>query len=364
MQGRFGGVCGIALLLAISLFLFLAGCRASASPTCLDEHGNPVDWWIILKVPYLPRSSDYKGAGSGFGYLYGDQRNPSIQLTSKRLDTNLNGALGGTLAQIYNADSSTLGWAMYNDATPDMVEHYDNGHLKGDMAFDANGGFWLLHSVPSFPVSRGNTYYYPYHGAKYGQSFICLSLGARAIETVAQAFLLDKPYIYDSNLPASLQSSFPTFNSLLGGNFITVAGTNVSSITTTGGQSFTLFAKNSEWDNDLWSDLVTPQLRDSLLIETWMNGANSNKMPPFCTPEYRYDNLNVRQLTINSAISWTEPMDHSKWAVSASGSGWICIGDINRQFSQAHRGGGAVCGNLFVVTSSVTRYISGEDSCS
>jgi hypothetical protein len=32
----------------------------------------------------------------------------------QRLDTNLNGALGSTLGQIYNADSSRVGWVMYN----------------------------------------------------------------------------------------------------------------------------------------------------------------------------------------------------------------------------------------------------------
>jgi deoxyribonuclease-2 len=47
------------------------------------------------------------------------------------------------------------------------------------MAFDANGGFWLVHSVPRFPANTGSGVSYegyPAYAATYGQSFLCMSM--------------------------------------------------------------------------------------------------------------------------------------------------------------------------------------------
>ena len=105
------------------------------------------------------------------------------------------------------------------------------------MAFDAQQGFWLIHSVPRFPVGvveyLKNGYEYPQRETRYGQSFLCLTLCKRCLffsflffftmknnmknkkkclflllastmfETVAKALYLDGPQIYDSNMPAS-----------------------------------------------------------------------------------------------------------------------------------------------------------------
>jgi deoxyribonuclease-2 len=337
---------------------------ATASTTCRDENGNPVDWWIILKAPYL-RDSSNSDAASGYGYAYADSNAPAFVLTSNRLDTNLNGALGSTLNQIYNADSSRVGWVIYNDQTPDNKEHTSNGHTKGDMAFDANGGFWLVHSVPRFPVATGNgaSYGYPAYAKEYGQSFICMSYDLRNINQAAGGFLLNKPHLYDSNIPPQLVSYLPNVQAAINGQFITQqSAANVTALRTLGGTTFLAFAKNEMWNQDLWSALVSPTLKSGLLIESWMDGADSNKMPSFCKPQYTFNNINVRQVALDSTVTWPETKDHSKWAITTDAS-MFCIGDINRQYSQAKRGGGTVCAQNPNIWTAFRKLIASMDSC-
>merc|ERR1711924_180479 len=82
----------------------------------------------------------------------------------------------------------------------------------------------------------------------------------------------------------------------------------------------------------------------ALRVETWQNGATDLKMPTFCTPDYDYDVQNVSMVSMPDGVSWKETQDHSKWGVTDSSSKrTACVGDINRQYSQESRGGGAVC---------------------
>merc|ERR1711916_223054 len=79
-------------------------------------------------------------------------------------------------------------------------------------------------------------------------------------------------------------------------------------VTTVGGQKFTTFAKNAAWDSDLFEDLVAPKLDNGLLAETWMNGVNP--LPSYCTPEYKYDVINIRELSIVLAVSTSRGRKH------------------------------------------------------
>jgi deoxyribonuclease-2 len=75
------------------------------------------------------------------------------------------------------------------------------GHTKGVVMSEADGGFWLVHSVPYFPPSPGNVtttgtdshsegYSYPSTGLTYGQSFLCISLSASQLDLVGLWIIL------------------------------------------------------------------------------------------------------------------------------------------------------------------------------
>jgi len=230
---------------------------------------------------------------------------------------------------------------MYNDQTPDGAEHDSNGHTKGVVSFDSSGGFWLVHSVPEFLMPSSDGYSFPESGEEFGQSFLCLSLSASTINQIAALMQYNRPYIYDQSLGASLAKDYPAVLSLVNGSYIKDPVANLSLISTTGGTKFVAFAKTAEWNNDLYEFLVQPYFKMGMQWQTWQDGTGD--LPSFCTPQYKYDSVDIQDLAIGSA-SWKDTDDHSKWGCSMKSQGdVVCIGDINRQSSQYARGGGTVC---------------------
>jgi len=315
-----------------------------ASISCLDEDGKAVDWWIILKAPVLPNSTD-PSAVSGFGYAYCDARNRTMKFTGKRLDNNLSGALASTLQQIYdNVGSSSVAFFMYNDESPDGKTHESYGHTKGEVCYNRNSGFWLVHSTPRWPPLSSNDYQYPPSEKEFGQSFLCMNFETNSFNDIAGQFLLNKPYLYDYNFPTSLHELTPQMQSFINREFFKTSSNQTIKLTTVDGINFISFAKNSAWALDLYEDFVSPYFDTDLFIDSWMNGNKENAMPSYCSPQYAYDNVNVRLIYLSESIFWKETKDHSKWAVSAQENeiNLYCIGDLNREFSQAKRGGGTV----------------------
>eukprot|EP01104_Vermistella_antarctica_P002400 TRINITY_DN12644_c0_g1_i1.p1 TRINITY_DN12644_c0_g1~~TRINITY_DN12644_c0_g1_i1.p1 ORF type:complete len:360 (+),score=77.20 TRINITY_DN12644_c0_g1_i1:22-1101(+) len=346
----------------VTLAVILSCHTANAAIGCLDEDGKAVDWWVIIKAPYIPGSSD-PSAKSGYGYSYMDANSATLEWTGDQLDTNLKGSLGSTLGQIYSNHGSTsdYGWLMYNDESPDGSEYETYGHTKGDMMFDSEQGFWLVHSVPRFPIQSTGTYSFPENEKTYGQSMLCTTYKNSVLNTIAGEFLTTKPHLYDSNLPSSMNSSMPNVASVIAGDWNTVSTADVTVIDSAGGNTFHYMYKNSEWDSELYEDLVAPTLNQDLYVESWMNGVGP--LPSYCTPQYSYNVMDVRNITLTADVNYLETKDHSKWAVTVS-SDYVCIGDINRQASQAGRGGGTVCMYNSALWKLFNYIIVGHDDCS
>ncbi|PRP77836.1 deoxyribonuclease II [Planoprotostelium fungivorum] len=330
---------------------------------CLDEAKRSVDWWVTLKLPTIPKGAD-SYAADGVGYAYADANSPSIKYTGRSL--NDQGAISNTFGQIYgeNLDprpfihsltgksgSNSMAYALYNDQSPDASgnddgddsdDHDSFGHLKGAFAFDLASGFWLLHSVPRYPFFTNSSYSFPQYAEVYGQSYICVSLPSTSIETVIKQLLYNKPFIYDMNIPSFLQK-LPAALLLTSKKWMKGETNSTATLTTVKGQKLLHFAKTGKWGKDVYQDLVSKTLQSGLMVETWMNGARSNQMPTQCKPSFAYENFLIRDLSFGPGLSWKETNDHSKWAITTDRPGTVCIGDINKQFSQSKRGGGTLC---------------------
>lgn len=330
-------------LLFCCIFVLVSG-----EISCKNDLGESVDWWVVLKGP------------NRYEYAYADSDNPTLLLSDYLLDDAYNNSVGWTLSQIYNnTQNDSVAYVLYND-DPDE-DHSSFGHLKGDVCYNNEQGFWLVHSVPKFPPRTEEGYFYPAPQAIYGQSFFCLTLSISTINDVAGQLLMDKPYVYDSHLSGEVEEAAPTMTQVINKEWIKTAANETIVIETLGGQELFVFAKNSKWDNNLYGSLVGPYFESSMMWETWMNGADRNKMPTECNVTYQV--INVRTLELPGQPPFKETQDHSKWGVSISKPGIFCIGDVNRQYSQSKRGGGTVCAKHKEMWQSLTDVITGSDTC-
>ena len=125
--------------------------------TCRDENGDPVDWFIIYKLPHLRHHPDAL-VREGIGYFYMDARRPEFSLSRKNL-TLADHAIAHTLGGVYeNADNPDVGYVLYNDQIPGGGWSEKFGHTKGALALDSQTGWWLIHSLPHFPPKAADGY--------------------------------------------------------------------------------------------------------------------------------------------------------------------------------------------------------------
>ncbi len=211
---------------------------------------------------------------------------------------------------------------------------------------------------------------------------MCLSLGSD-VSSVISSLIVTHPGLYVQQASNDLRSQYASLNSVMRGNFTSQPLGTSYAIQTQGGVAFTLFAKNKEWDRYLYEQLVAPILNSDLVVESWTNGADSNIDPSFCKNRtIHYSVYNAMHINFGSG-AWARTKDHSKvrswhqhyflslffllfflqWAVGVHNS-WICIGGINRQFSQNLRGGGTCCtAELSMVHDSMYAAIVDVNAC-
>lgn len=352
--------------------------------------GGDVDWWIILKFP----------RGYSFVYLDAAQLAECSASPSELCWSgphSLLQPLGLTLAAATDASSAVL---FYNDEDPGGGEHFTYAHAKGVLVAGQHGGFWLQHSAPRYPRPPDTPDFATLEQPQsvYGQHFACMSLPAAGIEAVAQSLAITRPHVYVHALPPSLAAAYPQLAKLMSGDWdphATHAATHLNTSTWSAPLPAMLVAKGPHYALPFHERILEPVLHAGMAWETWRLGvgALASQCPPVSAyPSLNVDAVRVRDLPAAAAARgmlptartgapsaratkrtefpstlaaaspawpWTE--DHSKWGVSldcprlAAGHGadvtppvsgcFVCMCDLNREASQAYRGGGCVCLN-------------------
>ncbi|WP_428633753.1 deoxyribonuclease II family protein [Sedimenticola sp.] len=311
-----------------------------------NQQGDPVDWWFIYKTP------EHTGAKSnkGFDFFYFDPDSGVLALSPIGLDQD-NQALNHTLTGIFNAPDSA-GYLVYNDEHVDKEQNKsEKGHCKGILAFDkaSDSALFLLHSTPRFPANKEFTL--PDDEAIYGQTFICISLpGYQTANQIAQQMLSQQNpqiLIESSRIPSSLPDDEPLSLLFHGTGVNELKQPSTLRFKSKGGKAFALIAKSRKWGEDFWLDLVSPELKCDLVVETWRRGTVT-PLQDDRSKEFDEDTLSLG-FKVGSSLTyeWPYTKDHAKWAValknSTSSLPWVCVADLNRMVSQEKRGGASLC---------------------
>lgn len=311
--------------------LIFAIATATATLTCRDETGAPIDSWTALKL------------NKGTTYLYSDSVHQTPSLSPHDMNDTATGALAFTTNQLWSPDTSA--YILYNDEPPSAnggQPEMTSGHTKGYAAVANDGSaFLVVHSIPKFPTGPGNASKYigmEPNAWMYGQSVLCLTLNSSTLADILVQMQLNAPQVYDWSASASVPAAAAAAAAIiaLGNGVINSAATCNSTVyETQGGARFTYFAKSNQWNNELYSECVAPFYNSPLVVESWIRGSATG---PSCTTNQVLD---VQELNYNG-FELSEYNDHSKWAVSTDQS-FVCIGDINRMTTQFRRGGGTAC---------------------
>ncbi|KAK2835452.1 hypothetical protein Q5P01_015936 [Channa striata] len=322
-----------------NVILFLCCIVCSTDISCRNEAGEPVDWFIMYKLPKYKIGE----VSSGVEYMYLDSSVGSWQMSKFMVNTS-QGAIANTLNQLYKGKvytSNSSVYALYNDAPPvlDYIQGY--GHTKGVLLFDQSQGFWLSHSIPHFPSFPERGYVYPSSGKVNGQTALCMTYKYEQFLRIAKQLVYIYPRFYNCSVPAPFLVDLPQLAQLCEGSKPQLtADRKAEELFSIQGDKFVSFVKSEHFVDDIYTGWVAQVLQADLLVESWQT--QGHDLPSNCSlPKHT---MNIKRIRLPGSVLFQSHHDHSKWCVSRAYEDQVtCIGDLNRERPQLWRGGGLVC---------------------
>lgn len=362
-------MCRFIMMTVIRAILLTCLTASAHALQCTNALGQAVDWWVALKRPGLSVPDGGRCAGST--YLYMDDTMASF-VRDECLECPTGNPLSASLDPIYSSPETTSYVTIndqpssINETTRGMIDPELHAHAKGVLAFDREGGLWLTHSTPEFPNAPSQPYAGiggcsasgecgAQHGQlRFGQSFMCVSLGLDVLDGLASAIRTAAPVIASWRLVPGVE--MPGIRALVDGwesRAVGVMKISWHSFASVAGQGFLYSVKSPTPRGQaiyLYEEVIEPLLGDSLLVQSWSNVESE------CSRDGTAATMTVAELAFPEGTSWRAGFsDHSKWAVTVHGDiATVCMADLNRdgldpEWSegpdrpQSLRGGGATC---------------------
>ncbi|XP_003468211.1 deoxyribonuclease-2-alpha [Cavia porcellus] len=345
----------VALLLGSLLWV---PCRALR---CRGDAGQPVDWFVIYKLPAHSGSGDEVRRGLRYRYL--DENSSGWRDGAGSINSS-EGAVGRSLQPLYRANTSQLAFVLYNDQPTQAwaPDSSSRGHSKGVLLLDKDGGFWLVHSVPHFPPpASSGAYAWPSTARTYGQTLICVSFPFAEFTKIGRQLAYIFPLVYDHKLDGIFGQKFPELVNVVEGHHVRQEPWNSSvTLTSQAGTDFQSFAKAGQFGDDLYSGWLAEALGADLQVQFWPKSPGI--LPSNCSGPWKV--LNVNQTSFPGPVGPTFPAtdDHSKWCVAPRAQ-WACVGDMNRNLGEERRGGGTLCAQLPVLWKAFQPLVKAFEPC-
>ncbi|CAG2162984.1 unnamed protein product, partial [Oppiella nova] len=256
---------------------------------CRDEKGQPVDWYVVYKLPKVSDSGPPLDTGLRYAYL--SSKSQSGWTLSDVDISDETSIFGQTLSPLYAKKVDPgISYINYNDHWPNDTKKSTGAHAKGVIATDDSHGFWLIHSVPKFAAQEsGHKYVYPASGETYGQTALCISYKITEIDNILDQLLYMHPNVYAMRVSTHLKSKSSKIAALSARKWSS-GPMNVQIITSAGGVNFTSFSKAPGDHVDLYSQIMAPVLNTSLYVETWRQGAG-HPLPSECRLKKTVENI-------------------------------------------------------------------------
>ncbi|XP_052499923.1 deoxyribonuclease-2-alpha isoform X1 [Budorcas taxicolor] len=312
--------------------------------TCYGDSGKPVDWFVVYKLPAHTGSGD--ATQNGLRYKYFDEYSEDWR-DGVGFISSTTGAVGRSLLPLYR-NNSQLAFVLYNDQPPKSRESKDSssrGHTKGVLLLDQEGGFWLIHSVPNFPPHASSAAYsWPPGAQKYGQTLICVSFPLTQFLGISKQLTYTYPLVYDHRLEGDFAQKFPYLEEVVKGHHVRQGPWNSSvTLTSKKGATFQSFAKFGNFGDDLYSGWLAEALGSTLQVQFWQR--SSGILPSNCSRAQHVFDVTQTAFPGPAGPAFNATEDHSKWCVTPKGP-WACVGDMNRNQREEHRGGGTLCAQM------------------
>ena len=98
------------------------------------------------------------------------------------------------------------------------------------------------------------------------------------------------------------------------------------------------------WESaDLYSGWLAEALGSTLQVQFWQR--SSGILPSNCSGAQHVFDVTQTAFPGPAGPAFNATEDHSKWCVTPKGP-WACVGDMNRNQREEHRGGGTLCAQM------------------
>lgn len=245
---------------------------------CRNEiTGQELDWYTLYKLPKLhSHSIDLVNNGTAYVFMTNEKQNWFLSTLSINSTQSFPAK---TLEPLYNDkinNNTDIGYILYSDQADEVT--FIKGHAKGVILFDENTAVWIVHSIPHYPPKKSDQEYFIRPPQCYfGQSMLCMSYSFDQLELIGQQLLFTYPQVYDYYIPDKFKYS-KSYSKVLSNLMRVINNEHVEQepwyssqkLTTLGGEEMISFSKYTEFEDDLYSGLVAPSLKSSLLTETWV----------------------------------------------------------------------------------------------